>query len=210
MKESVKLSVKEPVKKSVKKQLPPDTLFWNIFIAVYGETEFFQIGSKYTNREWEEKTKIRASFMTNSKELQTTNQKVTLGNIKEMMSEYMTSTTTSLLGVVGISVYYKISIILVDQEKKTTLSFLPQNTELNPCILLKINGKGKSRDHYEVADESVLKDTFGLASYTRPLRAISTYKRAELIGIAEQCQLSLCDKSKDELYRILSEHLVWK
>ena len=211
--------IKEPIKenpiirKQKRRQLPPDSLFWNIFIEIYGEGEFFHIGSKFTNKEWEEKNKIRTAFMTKPKELQTTNQKITLGNIKEMMSEYMISTTTTLLGIVGLSVYYKMPIILVDLEKRIHLPFLPLNTDRKPFILIKIQGKGKAPDHYEVGDESVLKDTFSLASYLRPLRAISTYKRCELDDIAIQTGLAQdlsSKKSKDELYRMISEQLVWK
>lgn len=200
------------VEKKVKqrRKLPPDSLFWNIFIEVYGECEFFQIGSKFTNREWEEKNTIRTFFATKPKELQTTNHKITLGNIKEMMSEYMVSTSTTLLGLIGLSVYYKMPIILVDLEKRTHLSFLPMNTDKETFILIKNKGKGKAPDHYEVGDDSVLKETFGLASYTRPLRAISTYKRAELEEIAEVVRIDSDNKSKDELYRTLSEQLVWK
>lgn len=213
-KEPIKQIIEKPIiRKQNKRRLPPDSLFWNIFIEIYGEGEFFQIGTKFTNREWEEKNKIRTAFMTNPKELQTTNQKITLGNIKEMMSEYMISTTTTLLGIVGLAVYYKMPIILVDLEKKINLPFLPVNTDREPFILIKNQGKGKAPDHYEVGDESVLKDTFGLASYLRPLRAISTYKRCELDEIA--IQTGLADdlsgkKSKDEVYRSLSEQLVWK
>ena len=192
--------------KSIK--LPPDSLFWNIFVHVYGEGEFFQIGSKFTNREWEEKNMIRSFFSTKPKELQTTNHKITLGNIKEMMSEYMVSTSTTLLGLIGLSVYYKMPIILVDLEKRTHLSFLPMNTDKETLILIKNRGKGKAPDHYEVGDD--IKDTFGLASYTRPLRAISTYKRSELEEIAEVVKIDSDNKSKDELYRTLSEQLVWK
>lgn len=192
--------------KSIK--LPPDSLFWNIFVHVYGEGEFFQIGSKFTNREWEEKNMIRSFFSTKPKELQTTNHKITLGNIKEMMSEYMVSTSTTLLGLIGLSVYYKMPIILVDLEKRTHLSFLPMNTDKETLILIKNRGKGKAPDHYEVGDD--IKDTFGLASYTRPLRAISTYKRSELEEIAEVVKIDSENKSKDELYRTLSEQLVWK
>lgn len=189
-------------------KLPPDSLFWNIFVHVYGEGEFFQIGSKFTNREWEEKNMIRSFFSTKPKELQTTNHKITLGNIKEMMSEYMVSTSTTLLGLIGLSVYYKMPIILVDLEKRTHLSFLPMNTDKETLILIKNRGKGKAPDHYEVGDD--IKDTFGLASYTRPLRAISTYKRSELEEIAEVVKIDSENKSKDELYRTLSEQLVWK
>ena len=195
-----------PVKKPLPYRLPPDTLFWNLFIAVYGESEFLQIGSKFANREWEEKNQIRQEIAKNPKAVQTTNHKVTLKNVQEMMSEYMTGVSaTSLLGVIGFSVYYKINIHLVDPVKKTHLSFLPTNTDKEPCFLILRHGK------YALSSEPVpLDDSFGLESYTRPLRAISTYKRTELEDIRHRFQIDVSDSSKEALYRALSEHLVWK
>jgi hypothetical protein len=50
-----------------------------------------------------------------------------IGNIKEMMSEYMTNQSCiTLLGVVGLSVFYKIRIFLIDTEKKTHLEYTPE------------------------------------------------------------------------------------
>ena len=200
-------TTKPPRREKKPLPMPEDTLFWNVFIAVYGESEFRLIGNKFTNREWEEKAKIRQAFVDKPKELQTTNHKITLGNIKEMMSEYMTGKTT-ILGIVGLAVYYKIPVILVDDVKKTHLDFIPQNTEHEPCILY------KTRLGFRLADsdtsiDSIRETMFGLEGYTRPLRAISSYKRSELDAIGEKCGLNLYDKSKDEVYKALSEHLVW-
>ena len=200
-------TIEKPKPKPKSRWLPPDTLFWNIFIAVHGETEFLQIGTKYANREWEEKNLIRQELSKNPKQVQTTNHKITLKNVQEMMSEYMTGVcVTSLLGLVGFSVYYKIPIHLVDPVKKTHLSFLPTNTDREACFLIKTEGR------YELSSEPVsLEDSFGLESYTRPLRAISSYKRAELEGIRTRFRVDVSgDLSKDALYRALSEHLVWK
>ena len=190
-------------------KLPPDNLFWNIFIKVYGEAEFFNIGSKFMNREWEEKNMIRSYFNDKQKELQMINHKITIGNIKEMMSEYMVNTNTTLLGLIGLSVYYKMPIILVDLEKRTHLPFIPINTERETLVLIKIKGKGKAPDHYEVGDESVIKETFSLFSYTRPLSAISKYNRGELDEIAQLVKIDSHKKTKDELYKMLSQELVW-
>ena len=204
---SVKTIEKPIVKKPKSRWLPPDTLFWNLFIAVHGESDFLQIGTKYANREWEEKNLIRQELSKNPKQVQTTNHKITLKNVQEMMSEYMTGVcVTSLLGLVGFSVYYKIPIHLVDPVKKTHLSFLPTNTDREACFLIKTEGR------YELSSEPVsLEDSFGLESYTRPLRAISSYKRAELEGIRTRFRVDVSgDLSKDALYRALSEHLVWK
>jgi hypothetical protein len=193
-------------------QLPADTLFWNIYIAVYGESEFILIGSKYSNREWEEKNNIRKEFVNNPKELQTTNHKVTLGGVKEMMSEYITGNKTTLLGVIGLSVYYKMPIVLIDDTKKTYMPFFPQNTERPVCIIYK--KYGKSRNHYELyrGEETYNKlchSYFGLESYLRPLKAISTYSRSILNELADRFEISREKKSKEDIYRELSEYLVW-
>jgi len=204
--ESNELLIKERVKPK-SRWLPPDTLFWSLFIAVHGESEFLQIGSKYANREWEEKNLIRQELAKNPKAVQTTNHKVTLKNVQEMMSEYMTGVcVTSLLGLVGFSVYYKIPIHLVDPKKKTHLSFLPMNTDKEACFLI------LRERRYELSSEPIpLDDSFGLESYTRPLRAISTYKRPELEAIRERFAVDVSgDLPKDALFRALSEHLVWK
>jgi hypothetical protein len=205
---SDKSSCEKPSKRERKPLVTPeDTLFWNVFIAVFGESEFRLIGNKFANREWEEKNRIRQAFVDKPKELQTTNHKITLGNIKEMMSEYMTGKTT-ILGVVGLAVYYKIPIVLVDEVKKTHLSFLPQNVEHEACVLYKTRA-GFRLDDCGTTLETIRETTFGLEGYTRPLRAISTYKRGELNSIAEKCGVDFCDKSKDEVYKALSEYLVW-
>ena len=203
---------KMPRKQSIR--LPKDTLFWNVFISVYGLTEYKLIGTKYDNREWEEKNKIRATYMTKPKELQTTNQKITLGSAKEMLSEYMTGGKTTLLGLIGMSVYYKIAIYLFDDVKKIYLSFVPQSTDHPECILFKTShdkcfGCGYELYSGEKSLETLCEESFGLESYQKPLRAISTYKRAELNTLAENHGISFHDKSKDDVYRALSQHLVW-
>lgn len=199
-------AIEKPPEKKPHRRLPPDSLFWSVFIAIYGEAEFFQIGTKYANREWEEKNRIRQEIAKNPKAVQTTNQKLTMKNVQEMMSEYMTGVShTTLLGLVGFSVYYKIPIYLIDPVKKTHLSFLPTNTDKEPCFLVLRDGR------YELATEPIsLGDSFGLESYTRPLRAISSYKRPELEEIRTRFRVDVSDKSKEALYRALSEHLVWK
>ena len=196
----------EKPKEKKNHKLPSDSLFWSLFIAIYGETEFFQIGTKYANREWEEKNRIRQEIAKNPKSVQTTNHKITLKNVQEMMSEYMTGgNKTTLLGLIGFSVYYKIPIYLIDPVKQTHLSFLPTNTDKEPCFLVKREGL------YELSSEPISLDTsFGLESYTRPLRAISTYKRPELDEIRTRFKVDVSDNSKESLYRAISEHLVWK
>lgn len=205
------LSLPKPkTKTGVKaRRLPADTLFWNIYIAIYGYGEYTMIGTKYANVEWTEKNNIRLAFMTTPKTLQTTNHKVTLGNIQEMMSEYMTGGKTTLLGLIGYSVYYKMPIYLLDNTKKTYLRFLPTTVEKPPCVLFKNGGIYELYEGEETV-ETLCVNYVCLESYQRPLRAISTYKRGELDTLANFAGITLVDKTKDQLYRDLSEWYVWK
>ena len=57
-KEVINEPKKEVIKKPMKLNLPQDTLFWNIYISVYGVSEYKLIGSKFTNIEWNEKNNI--------------------------------------------------------------------------------------------------------------------------------------------------------
>ena len=198
---------KAVIKKPIILNLPQDTLFWNIYISVYGLSEYKLIGSKYANVEWTEKNNIRLAFMTTPKALQSTNHKVTLGNIQEMMSEYMTGGKTTLLGLIGMAVYYKIPIYLFDFVKKTHLKFIPETVDGSPCILTRSFQKYELYNGTDDLDQ-LCKNSFCLENYQRPLRALSSYKRAELNEIGEIHGLNI-SVSKDQLYKELSEYLVW-
>ena len=67
----------------------PDTLFWSIFVAHYGVDEFLQIGSKYMNREIEEKTHTM-EFLGKNRPLQKS-LKITAASGQEIMGDLMTN-----------------------------------------------------------------------------------------------------------------------
>jgi hypothetical protein len=120
----------------------------------------------------------------------------------------MTSQTTiTLLGLVGLSVHYKIQIYLIDDKKGTHFVYTPE-TYTHPCFIYRDrNVKGKYR-LFLGADKPNPK--FGLDSITRPLRAVSNYKREELIHIADQLSVSIGEKEKKEdIYRKISEYAAW-
>ena len=182
-----------------------DTLFWCIFVAVFGLSEYMLIGTKYANREWEEKQAAILEFQKSSAELRATNHKITLGKVQEIMSEYMTNQSQiSFMGVVGLAVYYKIQIYLVDSVKKTHLVYTPENYT-QTCYIYWHN---TFRNKFRLALEPVsLDDSFCLESYIRPLRAISTYKIGELVHLAERFGILYDAKpKKEELYRKISEY----
>jgi len=202
--------VSEPTRETSKQKwfdpCQKDTIFWCIYTAVFGLSEYMLIGRKYANREWEEKNAAIIAFKKCSKELRTTNHRITLGNIEEMMSEYMTNQSNiTLLGLVGLSVYYKIQIYLIDSVKKTHLVYTPENYS-NTCYIYK---HPKIKDKYRLSlIENDVTDSFCLVSFTRPLRSISSYKLSELEKIAKRFGINELQK-KSELYKEITEHIVW-
>jgi len=201
----------EPPKKRSNEWFEPhqkDTLFWCVFAGVFGVSEYLLIHNKYANREWEEKQNMIVAFSKSSSELRKTNHKITLGNIKEMMSEYMTSQTTiTLLGLVGLSVHYKTQIYLMDDTKGIQYVYTPE-TYSHQCFIFRDRTvKGKYR--LFMGDDAP-KPLFSLDSIARPLRAVSTYKREELVHIAAEVNVVLGEKDKKEdIYRRISEHVAW-
>lgn len=208
--------VKPLIEKSVievpkKKWFDPhqrDTLFWCIFTAVFGVSEYMLIGTKYANREWEEKQAAIVAFQKSSTALRATNHKITLGKVQEIMSEYMTNQSTiTLLGIAGLAVHYKIQIYLIDSLKKTHIVYTPESFVETCYIYRHETLKGKYRLSLE--NES-LDDSFCLESFTRPLRAVSTYKMGELQCLAKRFGIDSSEKQKkEELYRKISEYTVW-
>ena len=203
--------VKEPHKKRSNEWFEPhqkDTLFWCVFVGVFGLSEYLLIHNKYANREWEEKQNMIVAFSNSSSELRKTNHKITLGNIKEMMSEYMTNhSTITLLGLVGLSVHYKTQIYLMDNKKGTHYVYTPETYNQQCFIYRDHTIKGKYRLFLGPAPTT---PSFCLDSISRPLRAVSNYKREDLVHIAADLNVSISEKEKKEdIYRKISEYTAW-
>jgi hypothetical protein len=201
-----------------------DSIFWCIFIYIYGYGEYLTIGSRYGNRELEEKQKMIAYFKENPKCLKTTNHKITNGNIQEIYSEYLSfQNETTLMGVIGLAVYYNIRILLVDSSKNIYLDYHTHtndtSTEIKTCILYKNKGiRGQTKYCFDMSmsmneniesDEKIKNTMLCLEHYTKPLKAISTYKSCDLDEIVKK--LNINDESikkikKQELYNKIVEH----
>lgn len=214
--------------------LQKDTIFWCIFAFIYGHTEYLMIGSRYGNRELEEKGKMIAYFNESKKQLKNVNHKITNGNIQEIMSEFLAlQNETTFLGMVGLVSFYKIRVLLVDETKNLYIDFhmedMPETeTETKTCILYKnttVKGttvKGKCQikyrmnmelDSYEDEISRIQTNMLRLEHFTKPLRAISSYKLCELEEIAKMIGLfsfSSTDKlKKPELYARITEYCNW-
>ena len=101
-----------------------DTIFWSVFYHVYGEKEYTMITSKHGNRMLEEKKKIMEHFQKAPKTLKQSTTKFTNDRIQETMSEFMcTKNCSSFLETAAYALYYNLTIIIIDEQKRTYLIF---------------------------------------------------------------------------------------
>jgi len=213
----------------------PDSLFWSMFIAHHGVDAFRDIGSKYMNRELEEKTHIM-EFIKNNRPLLKA-MKITVAATQEMMGDLLTNKQTVLTMVPAFAMYYGATIRIVCEQSRTYLEYLP-TSETPGCrpvrlpegqlpelrcrpiyTLYRIKTGQRSYSDYEVGTEdhaitcttappSFLK----LESPTKPLRGISTYKTADLDALVKQLGITLPLPSagsklkKNDIYVAISRH----
>ena len=101
----------------------PDTLFWSIFIAQYGVREFTEIGSKYMNREIEEKMRVMEFIKKNRPRMKS--MKITAATGEEMMGDLLTNQSTSMLVLPALALFYETRIWIVSEETNTYLEYVP-------------------------------------------------------------------------------------
>jgi hypothetical protein len=160
-----------------------DTLFWAIYIQVYGYAAYLEIGVKYKNVEMEEKRKIMVHLKANTNTYKTgTTHKLTGVEIQEIMSDLMTCRKTNLLSVYALSIYYNLSICLV----KDLLyhEFLVHSATESVVIYYTHGRYGLYlTENAPVFDKNAC---FRLDGIYKPLRGVGSYKVADLETIFEK------------------------
>ena len=200
-----------------------DTLFWAIYIHVYGYGAYLEIGSKYKNVEIAEKQKIMTHLKANAASTYKTGTPYKLTNIEiqEIMSDLMTNRKTSLLTIYALCVYYKMPILLVKEMGANGHSmyheFMPNGPDVveDNCIIYYRYGK-YGIYLTEDAPHFYKEDHFRLETIYKPLRAVSSYKLPELEGIFDTVvkptlsETELCQKrKKGDIYQAIIEKCVW-
>jgi hypothetical protein len=118
--------------------------------------------------------------------------------------------------MIGMLVFYKINIIIVDATGKKMLEFVSDIDNELPTHVLYKDRFGK----YKLQAESITKPQvnemkttiYCLESYLKPLKPISSYHVEDLYKIAKQIGVYNENKKykKTDLYQELCEALVWK
>lgn len=110
-----------------------DGLFWAIYMAVYGETEYYRNKYNYGKIEIQEKQRL-AEFMRTegAKGLSAkSNYKLTRIRLLEIISDVTNASHMPISGLIAMAVYYQRDIFLVDISKKNALFFASNRGSIN-------------------------------------------------------------------------------
>ena len=222
-----------PIKPLQKKSFVPfftDTIFWSVFYHVYGEQEYAMITSKHGNRMLEEKKKIMEYFQKSPKTLKQSTTKFTNDRIQETMSEFMcTKNCSSFLETAAYALYYNLSIIIIDEKKRTYLIFKDKETPSDNICILNVNRNKNGHDdkqtdrvgiqekkRYELLlsvdfNISILDSYVCLEQFDKPLKAMTHYKKiSELHEIADKLGVHMEPKmKKQDIYNLLAQKMAW-
>ena len=127
-----------------------DSLFWSMYIAKHGVNEFFEIGTKYMNKEIEEKSKIMEFMKSNRPLLKS--MKITSDKGQEIMGDLMTNKKTELTVVCAFALFYQARIWVVSEDSHTYFEFLPYNLDDNTPVFVihRSNSSGDRRSPSEL------------------------------------------------------------
>jgi len=168
-----------------------DGLFWSMYIAHYGYTEYNRNKYNYGKIEVQEKEKIAEYLHTNSKQKQT-NYKLTRGFCCEIESDLITKPKMSFSGLIGMCATYSCNIVIVDLTKKLYYLFASnqsQDDKEKTYILYKnplYTKRYKSNEYFVDIDHKIYswleiqKHFFKIENYQKPMKAITNYKKTEL------------------------------
>jgi hypothetical protein len=189
-----------------------NSLFWCIYSACYGVDEFHMIGSRYQNRELDEKQKIIQFIKQNPKKLKESNHKVTNIMIQELLSALMIQKMASLQDCIAYSIFYNKRIYVV----KNAMYFIYRSTETetysceNTIVIYCKNDKEYGLD-LEVNEEKIdhiVNAKIRIFNAEKPLKSLSEYKIPDLEKMALILGIPTYGKKK-ELYDSIVEKCNW-
>ena len=189
---------------------PTDTLFWCLYIAKYGYSDYLAIGAKYKNKEIEMKQKMIETIKKSPAILKSTSRKVTNVAIQEIMAELMIDKKTTYKTFFAQCVLNNLNMYIIDKPTtgtcRTYLKFAYcQDSNPTSYIIYKSVDGFFSIDIEEKTQEQVdaiIEPLFELEHGERPIKAISAYKVTDLETISKQLGLFVDTKKykKQELY----------
>jgi len=196
----------------------PDSLFWCIYIALYGYNKYNEIGHRYGNIEIEEKQKIMEMMKKNPSKIKECPKRITKAQYQEIMSDFMTNKKITNEMLIMFALYYDIRIWIVNTASDQKNIGLPDSWYMDiysneclkkePIIIYKKQGRSQQYFIEQSEGEQFIKITnniknklFRFDNYDTPLKTISNYKIIDLEIFADQLDIEFNGKyKKQEVY----------
>lgn len=205
---------------SVKKAQDP--LFWSLFLAKYGETEYRRAFNN-PNTEMKEKKKVADHFYTIGSGKATSDLivKITKRGCNKIVEDIITQPKLLLSSLPAFCHYYHINIYIVDTKKKTYLEFLMNKHEHYENVILYRKQDKKTPEYFvdmpastpEIQKQSLMnirENLVGLISFEKSLKGVSSYKLSELHHLYTKLGMTDAPKKKQDLYEKILVHCVWE
>ena len=197
-----------------------DGLFWSIYIAKYGYSEYLRNKYNYGKLEVNEKQKITEYLLSIGSNRIKSNYKITRSFCGEIVADLTSLPRMVMSGLIAMSAYYKSDIYIVDIIKNTYVYFLylGDDTPLKDTIVLYKNPLYTKKFHsneyfvdigFTIQSLDEIRENYvGMEHYQKPLKGISTYLKPDLEKMVEKTVFrdnkSMDTYSKQELYNILT------
>ena len=180
-----------------------NTLFWSLFVGVYGYSDYLNIAHKYHNAEIEEKQALVEKLGKTPRRLKETNHRITNQSIQELLSGVMVAKHDTLFSLIAYSVYYERQVVVLF-ENNTYIRFIPETASTSNTSPVFLHCRvGARRNLYSVELEpgaermsEVAEQAVELESYLKPLKGVSAYKMPELEEIAKKVGVIVDAKQK--------------
>jgi hypothetical protein len=184
----------------------PDNLFWCVYIALYGYDTYHEIGHRYGNIEIEEKQKMVEQMKKSPAVAKQSPKKITKVLFQEIMSDFMTNKKVTMDMLTMMALYHNKNFMIAhltdsgESEPYYITIFGDESRETPPCLIYK---RGKydfslMLNPETTLIEDIVNKQFKYENHDMPLRAVSTYKTADLEHIFDVLGL---EKEKGKRYK---------
>jgi len=189
-----------------------NSLFWCMFIHVYGHDEFHLIGSRYQNKELDEKHKMIQFIKANPQHMKSCNHKVTNVMIQDLMAGLLTNRVSLLQDCIIYAMFYNKTIYVV----KNSMFICYKNKELdtyaldNTIIIYCKNNKeyGIEMDVSSAKIEDIIANNIQIFNIEKPLKSMTEYKMPDLERMS--ILLGIAMGKKKDTYDSIVEKCNWE
>jgi len=166
-----------------------DTLFWCMYIAMYGYDEYTLITNHTGNKELEEKQKIMDYFVVKNRgKIRSANKKISKVKFQEMVSELMVDRKITLSVLILFVLFSDIDVLVVYKKTYMEFSSLDSGENKSVFIIHRNNDKEYEID-MDTNDEkisNIVDNYLKMECESKSLKGISCYTVNELKEIYEK------------------------